>query len=79
MKVHYPKLYNMASSRFECFTASKGSNNYFYSHDIDSRVETKRKLCIDEAILLCAVNTLLLFMLVIGPLANIDVIMLTCI
>ena len=32
MKVHYPKLYNMAHfSRFECFTASKGSNNYFFS------------------------------------------------
>ena len=30
MKVHYPKLYNYPSSSFECFTAAKGSNNYFY-------------------------------------------------
>ena len=30
MKVHYPKLYNMA----HCFTASKGSNNYFYKFAI---------------------------------------------
>ena len=31
MKVHYPKLYNMAHLLLCIFTASKGSNNYFYS------------------------------------------------
>ena len=31
MKVHYPKLYNMAHLLALYFTASKGSNNYFYS------------------------------------------------
>ena len=32
MKVHYkPEIVQYGpSSRFECFTASKGSNNYFY-------------------------------------------------
>ena len=30
MKVHYPKLYNMAHPLDLYFTASKGSNNYFY-------------------------------------------------
>ena len=30
MKVHYPKLYNMAHLLALYFTASKGSNNYFY-------------------------------------------------
>ena len=29
MKVHYPKLYNMAHLLALYFTASKGSNNYF--------------------------------------------------
>ena len=28
MKVHYPKLYNMAHLSLNVFTASKGSNNY---------------------------------------------------
>ena len=28
MKVHYPKLYNMAHFSLNVFTASKGSNNY---------------------------------------------------
>ena len=28
MKVHYPKLYNMAHLSLNAFTASKGSNNY---------------------------------------------------
>ena len=28
MKVHYPKLYNMAHLSLNFFTASKGSNNY---------------------------------------------------
>ena len=28
MKVHYPKLYNMAQLSLNVFTASKGSNNY---------------------------------------------------
>ena len=28
MKVHYPKLYNMAHISLNVFTASKGSNNY---------------------------------------------------
>ena len=28
MKVHYPKLYNMAYLSLNVFTASKGSNNY---------------------------------------------------
>ena len=32
MKVHYPKLYNMAHLLALYFTASKGSNNYFYLH-----------------------------------------------
>ena len=31
MKVHYPKLYNMAHLLALYFNASKGSNNYFYS------------------------------------------------
>ena len=31
MKVHYPKLYNMAHLlSLNVFTASKGSNNYIY-------------------------------------------------
>ena len=35
MKVHYPKLYNMAHLSLNVFTASKGSNNYilFYISD----------------------------------------------
>ena len=28
MKVHYPKLYNMAHLSLNVFTASKGSSNY---------------------------------------------------
>ena len=28
MKVHYPKLYNMAHLSLNVFTVSKGSNNY---------------------------------------------------
>ena len=28
MKVHYPKLYNMAHRSLNVLTASKGSNNY---------------------------------------------------
>ena len=28
MKVHYPKLYNMAHLSLNILTASKGSNNY---------------------------------------------------
>ena len=32
MKVRYPKLYNMAHLLALYFTASKGSNNYFYFH-----------------------------------------------
>ena len=28
MKVHYPKLYNMAHLSLNVFTASKGCNNY---------------------------------------------------
>ena len=28
MKVHYPKLFNMAHLSLNVFTASKGSNNY---------------------------------------------------
>ena len=28
MKVHYPKVYNMAHLSLNVFTASKGSNNY---------------------------------------------------
>ena len=28
MKVHYPKLYNMAHLSLNVFTASNGSNNY---------------------------------------------------
>ena len=28
MKVHYPKLYNMAHLSLNVLTASKGSNNY---------------------------------------------------
>ena len=28
MKVHYPKLYNMANLSLNVFTASIGSNNY---------------------------------------------------
>ena len=37
MKVHYPKLYNMAHLSLNLFTASKGSNNYilFYT-DLDN-------------------------------------------
>ena len=31
MKVHYPKLYNMAHLSLNVFTASKGSNNYILS------------------------------------------------
>ena len=34
MKVHYPKLYNMAHLLALYFTASKGSNNYFIIHCI---------------------------------------------
>ena len=32
MKVHYPKLYNMANLSLNVFTASKGSNNYILFH-----------------------------------------------
>ena len=37
MKVHYPKLYNMAHLlALNVFTASKGSNNYYYSLIIEA-------------------------------------------
>ena len=32
MKVHYPKLYNMAHLSLNVITASKGSNNYILSN-----------------------------------------------
>ena len=35
MKVHYPKLYNMAHLSLNVFTASKGSNNYILIFDIN--------------------------------------------
>ena len=44
MKVHFPKLYNMAQLSLNVFTASKGSNNYilfikkYIDRDSDSSV-----------------------------------------
>ena len=36
MKVHYPKLYNMAHLSLNVFTASKESNNYILFYKIHS-------------------------------------------
>ena len=38
MKVHYLKLYNMAHLLALYFTASKGSNNYFYFRELGRKV-----------------------------------------
>ena len=47
MKVHYPKLYNMAHLSLNVFTASKGSNNYIlfidkFSANFESEFIVKR-------------------------------------
>ena len=36
MKVHYPKLHNMAHLSLNVFTASKGSNSYILFLDIQN-------------------------------------------
>ena len=36
MKVHYPKLYNMAHLSLNVFAASIGSNNYILFHGIST-------------------------------------------
>ena len=46
MKVHYPKLYNMAHLSLNGFTAFKGSNNYIlfiqtYFRDVDVFITSK--------------------------------------
>ena len=41
MKVHYPKLYNMAHLSLNVFTASKGSNNYILSLKSSEHINEK--------------------------------------
>ena len=52
MKVHYPKLYNMAHLSLNVFTASKGSNNYilFIGYGLLwTKVDAKRKQFNDQS------------------------------
>ena len=50
MKVHYPKLYNMAHLSLNVFTAPKGSNNYILLNTISGKNmnQINHQLLLDE-------------------------------
>ena len=48
MKVHYPKLYNMAHLSLNVFTAYKGSNNYILFKKKKKKKKKKQSVRLQE-------------------------------